>query len=53
MDDKELTDLLKRIKTKDLKDAARQRNIPLGRCPTKVDIARKLPDDVLKELAKE
>ncbi len=53
MDEQELADLLKRIKTQDLKKAAKERNIPLGRCPTKADIARKLPADVLKGLAKE
>jgi hypothetical protein len=44
--------LIKSISVKDLKEEAKKRGIALGRCPTKMDIAKKLPDDVLEKLAK-
>ncbi|WP_346865454.1 hypothetical protein [Methanocalculus sp. MSAO_Arc2] len=51
MDEKELETLVKKIKAKDLKNELKQRGIPMGKCPTKLDLARKLPDDVVKSLA--
>ena len=44
-------DLIKKIKFVDLKAAAKERDIKLGSCPTKLSIAKKLPKDVLEELA--
>jgi len=44
-------ELVKKVKLVDLKKAARERNIKLGRCPTKLSIAKKLPKEVLEELA--
>ncbi len=44
-------DLIKKIKFVDLKAAAKERDIKLGRCPTKLSIAKKLPKKVLEELA--
>lgn len=50
-DDMELEALLKRVKTSDLKAEAKKRGISCGRCPKKMDIARKLPRDVVAQLA--
>lgn len=47
-----LDELLKRVKMKDLKAAAKEQGIKLGRCPTKRSIAEKLPREVLEKLAK-
>ena len=47
-----LEELLKRVKMKDLKAAAEEQGIKLGRCPTKRSIAEKLPKEVLEKLAK-
>jgi len=52
MTDKELEKLLKSVSSKDLKDEVKKRGIALGRCPTKMDLAKKLPQDVVKKLAK-
>ncbi|MFQ6051576.1 MAG: hypothetical protein ACE5K4_07775 [Candidatus Hydrothermarchaeota archaeon] len=43
--------LIKNVKMADLKQAAKERNIKLGKCPKKIDIAKKLPREVLEELA--
>jgi hypothetical protein len=48
----DLESLIKSISAKDLKEEAKKRGIALGRCPTKIDIAKKLPQDVLERLAK-
>ena len=52
-DEEEFEELVKKIKAKNLKEEAKKSGIKLGRCPTKMDIARKLPKEVLEELASE
>jgi len=47
----ELKELVKEISSADLKGEVKKRGIKMGRCPTKMDFARKLPEDVLKQLA--
>lgn len=47
----ELEEIVKKVKAKDLKEAAKKREIKLGRCPTKMDIAKLLPIEVVEELA--
>ena len=52
MKDAELKALIKDIPATALKDEVKKRGIKMGRCPTKADYAKSLPDDVLKNLAK-
>jgi hypothetical protein len=52
MDEAQLEELIRPISAKALKDEAKKRGIPLGRCPTKMDIAKKLPPEALKQLSK-
>ncbi|MHC1636408.1 MAG: hypothetical protein ACXQTS_07340 [Candidatus Methanospirareceae archaeon] len=47
----EVEELVKKIKLKDLKEEAKKRGIKTG-CVRKVDIAKQLPIEVLRELAK-
>ncbi|MFQ5837050.1 MAG: hypothetical protein ACE5HG_04260 [Candidatus Bathyarchaeia archaeon] len=47
-----LDELLKKVKLADLKAAAKEQGIKLGRCPTKRSIAEKLPKEILEKLAK-
>jgi hypothetical protein len=51
MQEQELKELVSHISSADLKSEVKKRGIKMGRCPTKMDFARKLPGDVLKELA--
>ncbi len=51
MKDAELKELVAKISSADLKSEVKKRGIKMGRCPTKMDFAKKLPEDVLKELA--
>ena len=52
MKEAELKELVKEISSADLKAEVKKRGIKMGRCPTKMDFAMKLPGDVLKKLAK-
>ena len=51
MKEQELEALVKQISSASLKNEVKKRGIKMGRCPTKMDFAKKLPEDVLKDLA--
>ncbi|HUU75442.1 MAG TPA: hypothetical protein VMW63_05080 [Methanoregulaceae archaeon] len=52
MNEEEIAELIRSLKLSTLKEVAKAEGIKPGRCPTKMSIARMLPEVTLKELSK-
>lgn len=48
----DVEEMAKKAKMKDLKEIAKKHEIKLGKCPTKLTIAKKIPKDELEALVK-
>jgi peroxiredoxin family protein len=49
----DVEEMAKKASLKDLKEIAKKNNIKLGRCPTKIKIAKLIPKDELEALVGE